>query len=224
MCLVLRLRIGGAMVAVAALAAACAHGASSAVDGASNDAGVDGGGLGLDGSVTLPDAGASDTGGTAPCGTVVINELQTEGASANDEFVELANPGSCAVSLAGYELRYRSKADGASGSPLYTFGAGASIASGGRVLVATGSLPGKIGTLTPGMAKDGGQVGLVDDKKQLVDGVAYGAVSSGAYLEGNAAPAPPASGSIARKPDGTDTDDNASDFTVASTPTPGAAN
>jgi hypothetical protein len=230
--LVLRLVGGATFAAALALVAACAHGGTSSVDGVDDDAGLDGGTpLPRDGSLLPPspiDEAGSDapTGSDAGCGkTVVINEVQTAGASASDEFVELMNRGTCTVPLGSWKLQYRSSGDGL-GVALYTFGAGDSIPAGGRVFVAngSGSFSGKLGTLTPGMAAAAGQVGLLDDTGALVDGVAYGSVSTGTYLEGSAAPSPPTSGSIARKPDGTDTNNNASDFKTAATPTPGAPN
>ncbi|MBN8966259.1 MAG: lamin tail domain-containing protein [Rhizobiales bacterium] len=69
-------------------------------------------------------------------GKVVINELMTTGPQgANDEFVELYNPNSCAISLAGWRLAYKPKAGSGGppadlGSVYYTFAAGDSIAAG----------------------------------------------------------------------------------------------
>lgn len=225
--LVLRLGGGALSAAVASLAVACAHGADAPVDLAdgATDAGSEwrdatGWRDGSDGSSSAPPPP-----GDAGCGkTVVINEVQTAGASASDEFVEILNPGRCSVSLGGWKVLYRSKGDAPPPGALYTFPAGDALAAGARVLLAAGNLPGKGGTFTAGMAAGDGQVGLVDDSGQPVDGVAYGAVTSGTYLEKKAAPSPPSGGSIARKPDGVDTDDNSSDFTTTATPTPGAPN
>ena len=41
-----------------------------------------------------------------PPSTLVVSEIQTGGASASDEFVEVANQGSTAVDLVGLELVY----------------------------------------------------------------------------------------------------------------------
>ena len=41
-----------------------------------------------------------------PPSTLVISEIQTGGASASDEFVEIANQGSAIVDLAGLEVVY----------------------------------------------------------------------------------------------------------------------
>jgi len=47
--------------------------------------------------------------GTCPTGaTLVVNEVQSDGATAADEFVELHNPNDCVFPLAGWTLRYSS--------------------------------------------------------------------------------------------------------------------
>ena len=74
----------------------------------------------------------------------------------------------------------------------------------------------------PSSASSGGGLGLRDPDGDLVDSVGYGS-STNAFVETAAAPAPPATASPGssdiRLPDGHDTDDNATDFTVSSTPT-----
>ena len=54
---------------------------------------------------------------------VVINELKTDGPGANDEFVELYNPSTCAVPLGNWAIKYESAGGGAGGAG-YTFPAG----------------------------------------------------------------------------------------------------
>jgi hypothetical protein len=73
------------------------------------------------------------------------------------------------------------------------------------------------------MAAAGGGVALLDGSGNTVDSVGYGTAAN-AYVEGSAAPAPPSGQSIARQPNGHDGNNNASDFSVAATPSPGAAN
>jgi hypothetical protein len=93
------------------------------------------------------------------------------------------------------------------------------LAPGARLVIAGSGFSGKADmTLTNGLADTGARVALVRGTSTL-DMVAYG--SAGAA--GTAAPAPPAGKSIARIPDGHDTNDNAKDFVVA-TATPGKAN
>lgn len=63
-------------------------------------------------------------------GSVVINEVAWAGSvdSANDEWIELYNPGGQAVSMAGWKLRD-------DGVDVYTFPVGSSIAAGGYFLI-----------------------------------------------------------------------------------------
>jgi hypothetical protein len=171
-------------------------------------------------------ASGSDSGGAGCTGAVVINELRTDGTTANDEFVELYNPNSCAVPLSGWEIKYESAAGIATGSLAgYKFVAGDSIAANGYFLVASSAFAGKKdATLVAGFQATSGQVGLLDDKGATVDGVAYGTVTAGSYREKQAAPTPPTSKSIGRSPNGVDTNSNSADFKVLSASSPGAAN
>ncbi|MBX3196954.1 MAG: lamin tail domain-containing protein [Labilithrix sp.] len=194
---------------------------------------------GAEGGARLPgtDAGGSSSGdpdtdpddeddsGSGPgcTGKVVINELQTRGATAAQEFVELYNPNSCAVSLAGWKLPYKSDT-GNGNTVLHTFASGASIPAQSFLVLGTASFSvNKDVTMTGGNMSDQGQVGLVDDTGSVVDAVGFGA-TLGPYIEGTAAASPSANGSIGRKSDGLDTDNNASDFARFSTPSPGVSN
>jgi Lamin Tail Domain len=223
---------GGSVIATAAIMTlvmiACAKGTDSvdvSDEGGAGDARGD--------LVVIPDPDSSippiDGGTDAPVdsppatGThVVINELQTEGSNANDEFVELYNPTSSTVSLANWEIRYASGGGGAGGAG-HKFNGTASIAA-GAYLVLSG------GTWTPGMQQSDGQLGLFNATLPaagtLIDGIGYGTVSGGSihYNEGQSAPSPPASGSIGRSPNGGDTDSNKTDFKTFATPTSGNAN
>ena len=63
-------------------------------------------------------------------GKVVINELMTRGSKgATEEFIELYIPNSCAISLGGWKVPYKSKTGGGN-AVLHTFAAGQSIAAG----------------------------------------------------------------------------------------------
>jgi|GEM_PF-4828025 len=168
--------------------------------------------------------GETDSGGGSCTTKVVVNELKVEGPGPNDEFVELYNPNTCAVALAGWAIVYQSSAGGQGGAG-YVFKSGESIAAKSYYLVASSSFSGKKdATLVTGFAGDKGQVGLVDDKDVVIDGVGYGAITGGDFREGTSASPPPASGSIGRKSDGLDTDDNKADFQGMNVPTPGSAN
>lgn len=151
---------------------------------------------------------------------VVINELKTDGTTADDEMIELYNPSSCAVPLGNWQIKYESSGGGP-GSAGHKFATGDSIPSKAYVVLTPTGVAAK---LTPGMAKSDGQVGLLDDKGVLVDAVAYGTVTMGSYREGQPAPSPPSGGSIGRSPNGVDTNNNKADFKTYTTPSPGVAN
>ncbi len=180
----------------------------------------------IEGSVLPSKDAESDAeagpGQSGACGKVVVNEVLPEGPS-NSEFIELFNPGSCAVALEGWSIKYKSQT-GANGGANYTFTAGESIEPDGFFVVATATYAGnKDATFAGGLGNGGGQVGLLDDGATLIDAVGYGATTAGLYTENTPVDSPPANKSIARTPDGADTDDNANDFASA-TPTPGAPN
>ncbi len=226
---------GGWLVAFVATGLACAKGADE------NDYGLgpetaDGG----DASASLPEGGSSSgasgsssgssgdggstSGGVGCDGRIAINEVLVGGASnANEEFVELYNPNACEVSLAGWTLEYKSKS-GNSGPQIVAFANGAKIAAASFFVAGTSEFTGtKQVTMAAGMASDGASIALMDGSKKVIDAVAWGVATAG-YLEGARAPAPAAGDSLARKTDGVDTNDNAADFEVATSPTPGKPN
>ena len=164
---------------------------------------------------------------------LVINEIQTQTTqSASEEFVEIYNPCTAAITVDGYKLGYRAAsntmpASSADSSTLYTWSG--SFAAGAYFVVGGSSFGGtKNGSLSSGLAPSG-SVALRDATSAIVDSVAYGTVSAGnAFIETAAAPLPPTlaspGGSIERLPNGTDTNDGSHDFATANTATPGAAN
>jgi hypothetical protein len=168
-----------------------------------------------DGTVLPPDDSSTSGGCTMK---IVINELKTDGTTANDEMVELYNPSTCTVPLANWEIKYESAAGGV-GSAGHKFGAGDMIASQGYLVLTPGA-----NNWTAGMAAASGQIGLLDDTGTLVDGVGYGTVTGGDYREKTAATGPASGGSIGRSPNGTDSDNNKTDFKTYASPSPGAAN
>ncbi len=154
-----------------------------------------------------------------------INEVQTAGAAgATDEFVELYNPCSGSVALAGGRLVYRSATTGSDTSTFATF-AGVSIPGHGYFVVANGAFSGT-SNIKPfdagGMAVPAGAVALKDSLDAIVDSVGWGTAVN-AFVEGHACGMPGTGESAARSSDGLDHDDNATDFKVG-TPSPGAAN
>ncbi len=167
-----------------------------------------------------------------PCAaTLVINEVQTAGAGGSgDEFVEIHNASDCVdVSLAGFELRYAS-ATSSTDSRRWLGAAGDTIGAHGYVVVAGAGYRGSavpIGTFSNAagtLAATGAGLGLYDAAGTRIDGVGYGASTTNLDVEHAPAASPPSASSLARIPDGHDTDDNRSDFVRCDSPTPGAAN
>ncbi|MDM7856235.1 ExeM/NucH family extracellular endonuclease [Cellulomonas alba] len=189
-------------------------------------------------------AGAVATGGAAhaavsPAAAVVVNEVYggggNSGAPLNRDFVELYNPGSSAVSLAGWSVQYASAAGSSWANKTDLSG---SIAAGGYLLV--GGASGANGSAltvdvdgTINLSGSAGKVALVSSgtpltcstgcasQASVVDLVGYGSTAS-SYA--GTAPAPGASNttSVSRSASHTNTADNAADFT-AGAPTPQAA-
>jgi len=156
--------------------------------------------------------------------TVKINEVQTGGVTALDEFIELYN--TCpdrAFSLAGYKVVYRS-ATGVGDNPRLTFSAEMIGAGRPYFICANSGFAGSADAhYTDGLALDGGTLALRGPDGNVVDAVGWGTATN-ALVETAAAPAPAAGQSIARVPDGRDGDDNGQDFMLATVPSPGAAN
>jgi predicted extracellular nuclease len=179
----------------------------------------------------------------------VISEVYggggNSGAPYSSDFIELFNRGSAPVPLGGRSLQYASATGtgnlGASATQLTEL-PDVSLEAGQRFLVqeaggATGAPPPSPGFTDPtpiNMSATAGKVALAEGTRSLgcntaatciangatarvVDLVGYGNAS---YFEGTG-PAPSASNtsSVARRGDGTDTDDNAADFS-AGAPTP----
>jgi hypothetical protein len=179
------------------------------------------------------DAGPVDAGGGGNCGTkhLVINEFQVAGANADDEWVEIYNPTNCAVDLATFKLTYRPAAGKADGTQdvKFTLAAAPVIPANGYALLvksiaAAGNLANATTTYTSAaMAGAGGGIAIFDAANAVVDSVGYGTAAN-AFIEGTVAPVAPANQSVARTPNGTDTNNNVADFKVAVAPTPKAAN
>ncbi len=206
-------------------------GHDAAPDAAAPDAGDD---AGTDASA--PDAGtdaaAPDAGPDAGCtaAAIVINEVQTEGTGgAEDEWVELFNPSSCAIDISGWVLKHES-INGNSADTVWTAASGTVLAAGGYGVVAGTAYSGpttfEIGSFNSGvLASDGGGLGLYGSSgTTLIDSMGYGSGASNDYVQGTAAAAPPTAESAARKPNGANTHDNGVDFATATTPTPGGIN
>ena len=163
----------------------------------------------------------------APAGAEVrIQEVLYDGAGSDavDAFTELS--GSPGTSLEGWSLV---GINGGDGEPYRTIDlSGAAIPADGILVVATSSAnPGlaAIRDLTGSVDWQNGPdaVQLRDSNDQIVDALQFG--DAGAFNAGEGTPAPltPAGHSLSRDEAGTDTGDNAADFSVLEVPTPGTA-
>ena len=189
---------------------------------------------GRNGTVTLTyDASAHAVFTCTPTtsdGTVRVNEFSTgTTASATDEFVELVNAGTAPLDVGGYRLVYRS-GSGTSDVLLATVPAGTTLSPGAFYLFGGSGYAGTKPvdqSFSAALAATAGGVGIRDAAGELADSIGYGPATN-AFVEGHPAPAPPATpspgSSDVRLPDGHDTDDNAADFSVSQTATPGEPN
>ena len=170
------------------------------------------------------------TSGGGSGGDIRVNEFMTGSTgAASNEFVELVNAGSAATDVGGFKVAYRSSA-GTSDTTLATIPAGTTIAVGGFYLLAGSGYLGAHApdqTFSASLAATGGGLAVRDSTGTILDSVGYGD-STNAFVEGHPATAPPATAapgsSSDRVPDGHDTNDNAADFSVSATPSPGASN
>ncbi len=163
----------------------------------------------------------------------VINEFQTgvTGRGTN-EWVELYNPCATAISLAGWRLGYRAAANTSpltamDAAILFTFST-QSMAPGAYLLLAGAGYTGMVDArLASGLGETGGGVALRRADGVVADSVGWGTATN-LFVETRACAAPMTTAapgtSMARTPDGTDTNNNMADFRADTTPTPRAAN
>ena len=166
---------------------------------------------------------------TAASSTIVIDEVYggggNSGAPLANDFIELRNIGTAPVSLDGWSVSYASASTGNVGGT--TKLDGATIAPGADFLIqeagsgTAAALPTPDATGTINLSASSGSVTLLNGTT-VVDLVGYG---SGAKLQSETAPAPGLSNTTADARDsaGTDTDDNAADFTAGAPTTTNAA-
>jgi Lamin Tail Domain len=153
-------------------------------------------------------------------GNIVVSEIfaagGNSGASYTNDYVELFNRGSSAVSLAGWNLQYGS----ATGTTWASTALSGSVPAGGHYLVQLASggsngsaLPAPDATGTSNLAVSGGKVQVVNAGAGVEDLVGWG---SATLYEGSApAPAPSSTTALVRGGSFcTDADDNSSDFTT----------
>ena len=169
----------------------------------------------------------------APSTTIVISQIYggggNSGTTYKNDFIELHNISSSAVSVAGWSVQYNS----AAGTSAYqTTALTGSIPAGGYYLVqeaagtgGTTSLPAPNATGSINMSGTAGRVVLVNNTSALaaasasnatgiVDFVGFGTTAA-TYEGSGPTPAPSNTTSVTRKDSGsTDTDQNATDFTA----------
>ena len=161
--------------------------------------------------------GAAAAVGWPPSEGLVIAEVVTGGASASDEYVELANAGTVPVDLAGLEVAYVTSS-GATVTRKAAWTVSLLVEPGRRVLLANAlGIYAAVAdaTYSGGLAATGGSIVLRPAGGLPVDAVGWGDALN-AFVEGTAAPAPAAGRSIERG--GADTNDNAVDFSVNTAP------
>jgi uncharacterized protein YdeI (BOF family) len=163
-----------------------------------------------------------------PTSTLVVSEVQTGGATASDEFVEISNAGASNVDLIGLEIVYVTSSGGT--VTRKASWASSMILQPGRHLIAANTLGLYAGiadiTYSGGFAATGGALVLRVIGGAPVDAVGWGDATN-AFVEGTAVVAPAVSTSIERRPggiagNGTDTNDNAADWFAQ--PVPNAQN
>ena len=217
----------------------------SAIDGSAIDSGT------IDATDAATDTGVTDTGvtdiadaidaaDTGPVCHAVINEVETGTTTSGlDEFIEIFNPCTKSVTITGWKLVYRAEknlnaVDGADTSTLVTLCAVTIKPYGYVMYAATGGYFDSAtyapdGIYSGGLVATVGSVGLRDSTGKLMDSVFWGTPAGGfhAFIEGTQATEAPTTArpgtSLARIPNGTDTDDNSKDFKGA-VPTPRAKN
>jgi hypothetical protein len=168
-----------------------------------------------------------------PCAPrLVINELDVDqdGTDVGD-FVELLNAGSCPQPTEGLSLVLIN--GGSTDTPVYRSVALADAAdvieSGERLLVGRSELvasgaPDALAIVIDTFALQNGPDGVrIEGPDGVIDAMSYGGDIVGSS-EGTSAPDESGGTSLGRCPDGSDSDDNASDFVLLDTPTPGAPN
>lgn len=189
--------------------------------------------------------GGGTGGGFVPGSGIVINEVDYDNVlSDTDEFVELLNTSGTAQSLAGVSLVLINGSTNTSylELPLGSYG---SLAPGEYFVigssVVTQALPMGVRSATFAAATDNIQNGAPDavalmQGTTVVDSVSYEgptiwdagtgniALTEGAASTASLADTNSDAGSIARLPNGVDTNQNATDFAFTSTPTPGQPN
>ncbi|HLB44702.1 MAG TPA: lamin tail domain-containing protein, partial [Candidatus Limnocylindrales bacterium] len=158
-----------------------------------------------------------------PSSGLLVAEVVAGGSSASDEFVELYNAGSGDLDLGGLELVYVT----ASGSTVTRKQTWTQLAlpAHRHLLLANSAgawAAAADGLYSGGFASTGGSLVLRDVGGAVIDALSWGDATN-QYVEGSAAPAPPAGASLERRPGGSagnsvDSNDNSADTIVETRP------
>lgn len=152
---------------------------------------------------------------------IVINEIQTKGITANQDFIELYNPTAASIDMSGWKIRKRISTG--TESSLVVIPASISISS-HRYLLWANTLNGYSATLGADLANtsslaDNNSIALLNASDVVIDQVSWG-TGINQFKEGTGYPDNPgASQSIERKT-GLDTDHNETDFLLRLLPSP----
>ena len=183
---------------------------------------------------TLTVSGTAPT--CEPLPQVVINEVDYDNPGTdNAEWIELRNNGPIALDLAGFKVELVNGSGGGAvvyksiTLPAHSLAPGAYYVIGNNLATPNLNL---LETPATDMIQNGGPdaVGLRDAANNLLDAVSYEGTAGAPYFEGAGSPvadpgfvsAPNAS--VARFPDGTDTNNNLTDLVLSCSATPGAPN
>jgi len=162
-----------------------------------------------------------------PSSGVVVNEIY-RGSGTTDAWIELLHAGEFDVNLEGWSVQIgRSEWNTA-----FTFAAGENLLPGGRIVIGNSTVPeaGYTMPLALGEGVRGDVVRLVDCNGFAADTVVYGPENAdgwpndGGQIATSLAPALLDAWSLARSPDGGDTDLSAGDFALTTALTPGREN
>ena len=153
---------------------------------------------------------------------IIINEIQTAGASSSDEFVEIFNPSNASIVLDGYKLSKKTKTGSestllSSATSIKFLGA---IPARGYFLIAhpdyKGSLPADLAYSSSSSISSDSTLLLYDKSGNLLDKVGFGAaIDSEGYPASN-----PSSNQSIERNDFSDTNNNAADFSTTISPSP----
>jgi hypothetical protein len=154
---------------------------------------------------------------------LVINELYYDHPGSDDgyEYIEIMNVSEAPVPLAVVQLQFHN-GTGVGWDVLWS-GADGEVASGALFVVGgryVSPPPHAVAAFSVQNGPDAVRVTVAGVPSDLL---AYGSLDDPAYVEGRSAPAVDAGRSLARLPDGHDSDHNAADFTAAD-PSPGMFN